>query len=96
MVMLIWGCKACLLLLYNKLTFGLKAQWSVKIVAVYCGVSLVVMEVLYFGVWCRPVSNYWRVPVDNGKYLFKRHWQTLIITSTMLGSHQSPHHECCV
>lgn len=38
----------------------------VKLVAVYVGTGLVVMEVLYFGVWCRPFSNYWAVPTPNG------------------------------
>jgi len=69
MIMVICGCKACLLSLYNKLTFGLKVQWCVKAVAAYCAVSLIVMEILYFGVWCRPVQNYWIVPVDNSMFL---------------------------
>ena len=66
MIMTQWGCKICLLLLYNKLTFGLKQQLAVKIVGAYVVVSLVIMEILYLGVWCRPFSGYWRVPVENG------------------------------
>ncbi|KAH6715708.1 hypothetical protein BKA61DRAFT_631356 [Leptodontidium sp. MPI-SDFR-AT-0119] len=65
MIMTQWGCKICLLLLYNKLTFGLKQQLAVKIVGAYVIVSLVIMEILYLGVWCRPFSGYWRVPVEN-------------------------------
>lgn len=38
----------------------------VKLVAVYVGTGLVMMEILYFGVWCRPFSNYWAVPTPNG------------------------------
>lgn len=66
MIMTQWGCKICLLLLYNKLTFGLKQQLAVKIVGAYVIVALIVMEVLYLGVWCRPFSGYWKVPVENG------------------------------
>ncbi|PQE15261.1 hypothetical protein CJF32_00007900 [Rutstroemia sp. NJR-2017a WRK4] len=69
MIMTIWGCKACLLCMYMKLTCSKGIQpheTIVKIVAVYVGLSLVAMEVLYFGVWCRPFSNYWAVPTPNG------------------------------
>jgi len=65
MIMTTWGCKICLLLMYNKLTFGLKQQLAVKIIGGYVIFSLVLMEILYFGVWCRPFHNYWAVPVDN-------------------------------
>lgn len=67
MILTIWGCKICLLLMYNKLTFGLKQHLAVKIVAGYVVVIFVVMEVLYLGVWCRPLNMYWQVPVNNGK-----------------------------
>ncbi|RFU34850.1 hypothetical protein B7463_g1477, partial [Scytalidium lignicola] len=63
-----WGCKTCLLLMYSKLTFGLKQQVAVKIVAVYVAMTFVIMEILYFGVWCKPFHEYWKVPVDNGRY----------------------------
>ena len=49
MIMTQWGCKIYLLLLYNKLTVGLKQQLVVKIVGAYVVVELVVMEVLYLG-----------------------------------------------
>ena len=46
---------------------GIKPHsFIVKLVATYVGTSLLVMEVLYFGVWCRPFSNYWAVPTPNG------------------------------
>ncbi|KAK0111794.1 hypothetical protein ONS96_001062 [Cadophora gregata f. sp. sojae] len=65
MIMTQWGCKICLILLYNKLTFGLKQQLAVKIVGAYVVITLIVMEILYLGVWCRPFSGYWKVPVEN-------------------------------
>lgn len=50
MIMTIWGCKFCLLLMYSKLTFGLKQQWAAKAVGVYVVCNLILMEILYFGV----------------------------------------------
>jgi hypothetical protein len=68
MIMTIWGCKICLLLMYNKLTFGLKQQLAVKVVGGYVVTNLLIMEILYFGVWCRPFPQYWAVPVANGRH----------------------------
>ncbi|KAF7906682.1 hypothetical protein EAF00_000961 [Botryotinia globosa] len=66
MIMTIWGGKACLLLMYMQMMQGIKPHnLIVKLVAIYVGTGLVVMEVLYFGVWCRPFSNYWAVPTPN-------------------------------
>lgn len=70
MIMTTWGCKICLLLMYNKLTFGLKQHLAVKIIAGYVVFGFVLMEILYFGVWCRPFHGYWAVPVQNGKYTY--------------------------
>jgi hypothetical protein len=50
MIMTIWSCKICLLLMYSKLTFGLKQQWAVKAVGVYVVLDWIIMESLYFGV----------------------------------------------
>ncbi|KAJ8070557.1 hypothetical protein OCU04_000931 [Sclerotinia nivalis] len=52
----------------------------VKLVAVYVGASLVVMEILYFGVWCRPFSNYWAVPTPNDQCSAATHH--LIVNAT--------------
>ncbi|KAJ6442495.1 acetamidase [Purpureocillium lavendulum] len=64
-ILTIWTVKACLLLMYHRLTLSLKGNLIVKIVAGYVAVGFVVMEVLYLGVWCRPFSQYWAVPPDN-------------------------------
>ncbi|KAI9154690.1 hypothetical protein HJFPF1_07247 [Paramyrothecium foliicola] len=64
-IITIWTVKACLLLMYNRLTMSLRQNVAVKIVAAYVAVSFVVMEVLYLGVWCRPFNQYWAVPPNN-------------------------------
>lgn len=73
MIMTQWGCKICLLLLYNKLTMGLKQQWAVRIVGAYVVINWIIMESLYFGVWCQPFNQYWAVPVANGRNLYLSH-----------------------
>ncbi|KAG9769436.1 hypothetical protein ABEF93_004053 [Exophiala dermatitidis] len=60
-----WGTKSCLLLLYWRLTRNLKQGLIVKGAALYVGLTYLVMEILYFGVWCRPFHEYWAVPTDN-------------------------------
>ncbi|KID96544.1 UbiD family decarboxylase, partial [Metarhizium majus ARSEF 297] len=61
----IWLVKACLLLMYHRLTLSLKGNLVVKIVACYVAFGFVLMEILYLGVWCRPFSQYWAVPPDS-------------------------------
>jgi len=58
----IWLVKACLLIMYHRLTMSLRQNLAVKIVAAYAAVTFVVMEILYLGVWCRPFTEYWAVP----------------------------------
>jgi hypothetical protein len=90
-----WGCKICLLILYSKLTFGLKQELAVKILLGYVIGNWVVMEVLYFGVWCRPFHDYWAVPVANGIHPLTRYLDSkLILYRTMLGSPTPPDNQC--
>ncbi|RMZ66968.1 family decarboxylase [Pyrenophora seminiperda CCB06] len=58
----IWLIKACLLIMYNRMTMVLPQHKVVVWTAIYVGVSFVIMEVLYLGVWCRPFNQYWAVP----------------------------------
>jgi hypothetical protein len=61
----IWGAKVCLLILYLRLTSLRWENIAIKILAAYVVVSFIVMEILYFGVWCRPFNQYWAVPTAN-------------------------------
>ncbi|OCK93152.1 uncharacterized protein K441DRAFT_661911 [Cenococcum geophilum 1.58] len=62
-----WLVKACLLLMYSRLTMGLKEHRVVKIVAAYCAFGYLLVQVLYFAVWCHPIEEYWRVPFNPNK-----------------------------
>ncbi|CAK7245711.1 MAG: hypothetical protein STHCBS139747_007300 [Sporothrix thermara] len=66
MLATVWLVKACLLILYGRLTLGLTEAFAVKVVAVYCAIGYVVIQILYLGVWCRPIYDYWAVPVPEG------------------------------
>jgi len=61
-IMTVWCEKLCLLFLYRRLTVGTWERLAIKILFFYVGISWVVMEILYFGVWCRPFTMYWAVP----------------------------------
>ncbi|KAF2832590.1 hypothetical protein CC86DRAFT_366340 [Ophiobolus disseminans] len=65
----IWSCKACLLIMYHRLTrMALRNEnIAIKILSAYVGLSFVVIEVLYFAAWCRPVSEYWAVPTSSSQ-----------------------------
>ncbi|KAM0206267.1 hypothetical protein ACHAPQ_007684 [Fusarium lateritium] len=64
-ILTIWLMKACLLLMYNRLTMSLSQNLAVKFVAAYTAAGFVIMEILYLGVWCRPFTQYWAVPPEN-------------------------------
>ncbi|CAD6587442.1 MAG: hypothetical protein ASARMPRED_003102 [Alectoria sarmentosa] len=64
----VWGCKACLLILYNHMTKGLpRYHRAVKYVAAYTVLGYIIVMILFLGVWCRPVNWYWKVPVPNSQ-----------------------------
>ncbi|KAF2503224.1 hypothetical protein BU16DRAFT_33397 [Lophium mytilinum] len=64
----LWIVKACLLFMYGRLTMSLKQNVAVKWVAGYTAFSFVLMEILYYGVWCRPFRGYWMVPAPSSMY----------------------------
>ena len=61
----IWGAKLCLIILYHRLTELRKENIAIKILFGYVVISFIVMDILYFGVWCQPFHNYWAVPTPN-------------------------------
>jgi hypothetical protein len=58
-ILVIWGTKACLLIMYLRFTTLRRENFAIKAVAAYVVISWIVMEILYLGVWCRPFHNYW-------------------------------------
>ncbi|KAK0741560.1 hypothetical protein B0T18DRAFT_330812 [Schizothecium vesticola] len=78
MVACLWLVKACLLILYWRLTSNLPENLAVKLTSVYCVLGFAVMETLYLGVWCRPMTNYWAVPIPPGNDQCKSYHNHLI------------------
>ncbi|KAF2260059.1 hypothetical protein CC78DRAFT_473806, partial [Lojkania enalia] len=66
-IAVIWACKACLLILYHRLTHmvAAKENIAIRMLAAYVALGFVVMEILYFAAWCRPFSQYWAVPTKS-------------------------------
>jgi hypothetical protein len=63
-ISVIWACKATLLIMYHRLTRTAlhNENLAIKLLSVYVALGFVVMEILYFAAWCRPISEYWAVP----------------------------------
>ncbi|KAK5715852.1 hypothetical protein LTR17_016606 [Elasticomyces elasticus] len=61
----IWLAKACLLTMYFRLTNARRENIAIKVLCGLVVFGFVFMEIFYFGVWCRPFSNYWAVPTPN-------------------------------
>ncbi|PWY88142.1 UbiD family decarboxylase [Aspergillus heteromorphus CBS 117.55] len=80
----IWGCKACLLLLYSTMTSGLSQHRAVRIIGAFCAFSFVLIEVLFFAAWCRPFSAYWSVPPKNLQCSVYRDHLILVLSLNIL------------
>ncbi|KAF7561392.1 hypothetical protein G7046_g2756 [Stylonectria norvegica] len=60
-----WTIKACLLILYARLTEGTSTRQhlGVRLVAAYCLLTYVLVVLLFCFYWCHPTYEYWGVPV---------------------------------
>ncbi|KAJ4292811.1 hypothetical protein N0V90_009474 [Kalmusia sp. IMI 367209] len=60
----IWSCKACLLIMYHRLTRTAlhNENVAIKILSIYVALGFLIMELLYFAAWCRPFPQYYAVP----------------------------------
>lgn len=64
MLNVIWALKACMLLMFARMTSGTSHIKWVQIVAVYVAVGYVCVQIAFFTA-CMPFSGYWAVPVSN-------------------------------
>jgi len=66
-VAVVWACKACLLIMYHRLTrTALRNEnVAIRLLSVYVALGYVVMQLLYFAVWCRPFPEYYAVPTNS-------------------------------
>lgn len=40
-----------------------RQQLAIKVIAVYCAIGYIILISLLLGYWCRPIWEYWAVPV---------------------------------
>lgn len=66
-IIVIWSCKACLLIMYHRLTRQAlrNENIAIKLLAAYVALGFIVMEILYFAAWCRPFSEYYAIPTTS-------------------------------
>ncbi|KAL1888918.1 hypothetical protein Cpir12675_005981 [Ceratocystis pirilliformis] len=60
----IYVLKACLLVMYTRLTVGLRTQKAVRALSIYALIGWLATEISYFTM-CMPFNQYWAIPPDN-------------------------------
>ncbi|KAF9890787.1 hypothetical protein FE257_005357 [Aspergillus nanangensis] len=63
-VLAVWAMKGCMLVIYARITEGLRQRKWVNYLAGYVVAGFVAVELTLFLI-CRPLSNYWAVPTPN-------------------------------
>ncbi|KAE8351262.1 hypothetical protein BDV28DRAFT_158888 [Aspergillus coremiiformis] len=63
-VLSVWTMKACMLVIYARITEGLRQRKWVTYLATYVAVGFIGVELSLFLI-CRPLSYYWAVPTPN-------------------------------
>ena len=61
-------------------SMGLKERHLVVIIGAFSALSYVVIEILFFALWCRPFNNYWSVPPANLQCSVYRNHLILVLT----------------
>lgn len=69
----IYSIKACMLIMYMRLTLGLRQQNMVKAIAIYVACGWVGTELAFFFA-CRPFNGYWAVPPPNPQCTTLQHY----------------------
>src|ERR1700709_1197569 len=64
MLNVIYCIKACMLLMYTRLTLGLTAQRLVIYLSIYVAIGWLATEIAFFTA-CRPFAGYWAMPPPN-------------------------------
>lgn len=62
-------------------SFGLVQNIMCKIVGTYVAINFIVMEIFYFGVWCRPFRDAWLTPTPISMFVGFTEPQSFLIRS---------------
>ncbi|KAJ6031759.1 hypothetical protein N7540_002491 [Penicillium herquei] len=63
-ILCVWSLKACMLVIYARITEGLRQRKWINYISAYVALGFVVTELSLFLI-CRPLSNYWAVPTSD-------------------------------
>ncbi|PLB37418.1 uncharacterized protein BDW47DRAFT_37863 [Aspergillus candidus] len=63
-ILAVWSMKACMLVIYARITNGLQQRRWVNYLAIYVALGFVAVELSLFLI-CRPLTNYWAVPTPD-------------------------------
>ncbi|KAF2202772.1 hypothetical protein GQ43DRAFT_430443 [Delitschia confertaspora ATCC 74209] len=55
----VWLVKACLIIMFRRIFHTTRERQFIFGTGVFCAVSYLVMQILFLGVWCRPIQQYW-------------------------------------
>ena len=66
MLNVVYAVKSCMLVMYTRLTLGLTTQKLVRWLSAYVAVGWVASQVAFFTA-CTPFSDYWAMPLPEGK-----------------------------
>ncbi|KAL1963656.1 hypothetical protein VTN77DRAFT_7977 [Rasamsonia byssochlamydoides] len=75
-ILTIWSFKACMLVIYFRITDGLRQRRLVKFCAIYVALGFVGTELGLF-LSCIPLSNYWAVPAPNPQCSNYQHYEII-------------------
>lgn len=64
MLICTWLTKACMLMLYHRLSLRLPQQFAIKCIYIYVIIGFIACEMAWF-LNCRPLSGYWALPVPD-------------------------------
>src|ERR1700728_4087032 len=73
MLNVIYTIKACMLILYTRLTLGLTVQRLVRYLAIYVAIGWCVTEIAFFTA-CRPFNGYWAMPPPDPQCTTLQHY----------------------
>ncbi|KAF1989610.1 hypothetical protein K402DRAFT_349569 [Aulographum hederae CBS 113979] len=73
MIAVIYTLKACILLMYHRITGGALERTMVKYVSIYISIGFCATEIAFF-LSCRPLKGYWAVPPPNPQCATLQHY----------------------
>lgn len=84
MILTIWSCKVCMLVLYASITEGLKQRKWVTWLGYWVILSFIGTELGLF-LSCRPIQQYWAVPASDPQCSSYQHYEIILAVFNIPG-----------